>query len=78
MYVPIKYPKSPIEGPLIILELNKHPLLKLPYVKWSMDGDYLGHINVVIEDKYEYEYRELCCKHDIRIIGNTRHYTRQK
>jgi len=66
MYVAVECPCKEKE------ELNRHPLLKLPYVKWGKDCDCLGHINVSMEDQYEYEFRELCSQHSIQIMGDIR------
>lgn len=66
MYITIRNPRREKQ------ELAEHPLLKLPYVTWGKCCDCLGHITVTMEDKYEYEYRELCMQYPITIEGDMR------
>lgn len=67
MYVPIVSPFKEKE------ELDNHPLLrKFPNVTWSKDCECLGHIHVMMDDAYEYMFREECMRHDLMIVGDTR------
>lgn len=53
--------------------LTQHPLLQLPYIKWSKCCDCLGHINVLMDDDKEYEFRGFCLLYDITIHGDRRY-----